>query len=37
MDIRQFMKRKTISDSQSVENIPDKNWELKFNQNRLMG
>jgi len=37
MDIRKFMKRKNISDSQSVENIPDKNWELKFNQNRLMG
>jgi len=36
MDIWQFMKR-SISDSRSVEIISEKDWELKFNQHRLMG
>jgi len=37
LDFRQFKQKKSISISQSVENIPDKNWELRFNQHRLMG
>jgi len=39
MDIRQFMKRKSISDSRSVEKCHTKDWEkrLRFNQqHRLM-
>jgi len=32
MDIRQFMKRKSISDSPSVEKYQTKDWELMFNQ-----
>jgi len=30
------MKRKSISDSRSVENIQTNNWESRFNQHRLM-
>ena len=30
MDIRQFMKRKSISDSRSVENISDKRLRIEF-------
>jgi len=37
MDIRQFMKRISISDSRSVENITDKISKLGFNQHSLMG
>jgi len=29
MDIRQFMKRKTVSDSLSVENISDKRYGME--------
>jgi len=39
MGIRQFMKRKNITDSGSVENISDKGLriEVQLNQHRLMG
>jgi len=37
MDIRQFIKRKSFSDSRSVENISAKNWEWRFTQHRLTG
>jgi len=37
MDIKQFVKRTSISDSRSAENISDKNWEWRFNRQRLMG
>jgi len=30
MDIRQFMKRKSISDSRSVQNISDKRLRIEF-------
>ena len=30
MDIRQFMKRKSISDSRSVENISEKRLRIEF-------
>jgi len=36
MDIRQFVKRKSISDSRSAEKIQTKDWELRSNQHRLM-
>jgi len=31
------MKRKSISCRQALEKFPDKNWELRFNQHRLVG
>jgi len=31
------MKRKGILDSRSVETFQTKDWELRFNQHRLMG
>jgi len=38
MDIRKFMKRKSVSDSRSVENNSDKRFQkwVLFNQHRLM-
>jgi len=38
MEIRQFMKRKSISDSRSVENHSNKRFQkwVLFNQRRLM-
>jgi len=35
MDIRQFMK-KSISDSQVQNTFQTKDWEVRFNQHRLM-
>jgi len=37
MDIKVFMKRKSISNSLSIEKFQTKDWELRFNQHRLMG
>jgi len=37
MDIRQFMKRKSISDSRSVENISDKRLKREVQQTQTNG
>ena len=37
MDIRQFVKRKSISDSRSVKNISCKRLRVRFDRHRLMG
>jgi len=36
MDIRQFMNRKSISDSQVQKTMQTIHWEVRFNQHRLM-
>jgi len=37
MDIRQFMKRKSISDSRSVKSISCKSWRMRFDRPQTNG